>query len=144
VVPAGCTGTPPNKPSETQVCSVTPPSGVIATLTAENNATPTRSVPVDWKGVKRIVFEGVSFSTLNYQRFAWVSATDTRGVVLKPDGYFYTPGNQKVGPKITAGTKYDRIELVFPSAVDLSYYLAKPQNGAALVYSADKVTVYGN
>ena len=144
VVPAGCTGTPPNKPSETQSCSVTPPSGVIATLTAENNTTPTRSVPVDWKGVKRVVFEGVSFSTLNYQRFAWVSATDTRGVVLKPDGYFYTPGNQKVGPKITAGTKYDRIELVFPSAVDLSYYLAKPQNGAALVYSADKVTVYGN
>lgn len=118
--------------------------GVIATISPASNTNPSaQNPPVNWVGVKRIRFTNVRFTDTNYKRFGWKSETDNYGVNLKPDGYFYDNSNKKCTQtsKIVAGTTYPTMDVTLPNSTDLKYYLAKPGNGAALLFSADKVEV---
>lgn len=139
---------PPVEPHPVEPPPVDPPTPtdptVIATISpAANTNASQQNPPVNWVGVKRIRFTNVTFTDVSYKRFGWRNEADAYGVNLKPDGYFYDTSNKKCAQtsKIVAGTKYPTMEVTLPAATDLKYYLAKPGNGAALLFSADKVEV---
>lgn len=141
--PAGCSGgqqQPATTETETEACGgTTPPAGVVATIAPAANSTANASVVVEWVDVRTVVFTGVVFNGNNYQRLAWRSANDARGLVLKPDGYFYTPSNAPVGPKLEVGKRYDRVQLDLPAAETFTIYLAKPGTGGALLFEAESL-----
>lgn len=138
---------PPVEPPPVDPGPVDPPTptdpAVIASMSPAGNTNAAASNAVDWKGVKRIRFTNVTFTDLSYKRFGFKDTADANGINLKPSGRFFDPAGKQCTQTavIVAGTKYSTMEVTLPTAVDLKYYLAKPGNGSALLYSADKVEV---
>ncbi len=144
----GCTPSEP-KPAdriETQACSTTPPTsgGVIASFDNYANTDPNRSVPVAWKGVKRIRFTNLKVnSTPNFQRLAYRDAADTAGLRVTTSGLWRTPSNQNCQQSPAAfnvGT-YPTAEIILPTAQDFAFFLANRSNGTAWLFSADRIEV---
>jgi hypothetical protein len=145
---AGCTPTDP-KPAdriETQACGTTPPpnGSIIATLTNYTNNDPNRSVPVSWKGAKRIRFTNLRVvSAPNFQRLAYKDAADTNGLRVTGTGLWRTPDGQmcqQTPANFNAGT-YPTAEIVFPTPQDFAFFLTNRSNGSAWLFSADRVEV---
>jgi len=145
---AGCTPTDP-KPAdriETQACGTTPPpnGSIIATLTNYANNDPNRSVPVSWKGAKRIRFTNLRIvSAPNFQRLAYKDAADTNGLRVTGTGLWRTPDGQmcqQTPANFNVGT-YPTAEIVFPTQQDFAFFLTNRSNGSAWLFSADRVEV---
>lgn len=147
---SGTVTPPPVEPPPVDPGPVDPPTPtdptVIASISPAGNTSAAASNAVDWKSVKRIRFTNVTFTDLNYKRFGFKDAADANGINLKPSGRFFDPAGKQCTQTavIVAGTKYATMEVTLPTAVDIKYYLAKPGNGSALLYSADKVEVLNN
>lgn len=108
--PAGCTGTPPNKPaeSETQACTTPPPSGNNSVTNVVVTTNGMDLVP-DWANVKTLTFEGFTAtgSTLGGYLAGWdVSGQTLRGLKVGADGSVYenSQGFNETSNKLPAGT----------------------------------------
>lgn len=142
----GCTPTTakPADRVETQACTPPPAGGVIAVLNNYSNTDPNRSVPVIWKGVKRIRFTNLRVDSVpNFQRIAYRDAADTAGLRVDGTGRWKSP----LGPNCTQspaafvpGT-YPTAEIILPIATDFAFFLANRSNGAAWLFSADRIEV---
>lgn len=144
----GCTPSDP-KPAdriETQACSTTPPpsGGLIASFDNYANTDPNRSVPVAWKGVKRIRFTNLKVNSApNFQRLAYRDAADTAGLRVTTSGLWRTPTGQNCQQNPAAfnpGT-YATAEIILPTPQDFAFFLANRSNGTAWLFSADRIEV---
>lgn len=92
--PAGCTGTPPNKPAEveTQACTVTPPptGTLVGALDNVNIDKTWWNQAVSWNGVKKLVLKGARITGNNY--LSIVRTGTSTALKLKPDGKWTLDG----------------------------------------------------
>lgn len=125
-------------------CTVTPPpaSDVIASFDNYSNTSPTASMAVDWKAIKRVRFVNVKLSAMNSHRLLYASATDNNGLRIRSDGKWVTPSGQvctSTPATWAVNTTYANAEIVLPATMDAAFFLARPGVGSALLFSADRI-----
>lgn len=123
-----------------------PPTGgsVIATYDNFSNANPNASFPVTWVGVKRIRFQGLTVtSSPNFQRLAYLSASDAKGLRVTTDGKWRAPDGSfctQLPAAFVPGT-YATAEIVLTNPVDIGFLLSNKSNGAAWQFSCVRMEV---
>lgn len=105
-------------------------------------------IEVDWREVVEIRFRNLRMLHLppNYERIAYLSATDANGLRILPDGRWRMPGGaycqQEPAPAewLKPGV-IAQASIRLPSPTDFRYFLSKSSNGAALRFSAELIEI---
>lgn len=121
-----------------------PTEGVIAVFDAINNTSPTASMAVNWRAVKRIRFVDVRLDAMNSHRIMYASTTDNNGLRVRSDGRWLMPSGQactSTPAQWQVGVTYATAEIVLPVAMDAAFWLARPGVGSALLFSARRVEI---